>query len=115
MLAVRWVVFAVGPWLLVIAGAFVWWASYHLLAPLFMPLTAYSFSGGQWTIFAERNFGWPINVGYSAALASAASWLGRQFTFGRSIALFIGLALAVSLSVHGLMAALGYHYWYDGP
>jgi hypothetical protein len=115
MLVGRWMLFALGPWLLLVLGVFVWWGSYYFLAPLFVPLSAYSFSGGQWTAFAEQHLGWPINIGYSVFLASVTTWFGRRSTIGRSVGLFLVIALIASLGVHGLMAALGYDYWYDSP
>jgi len=115
MLAARWLFFALGPWLLMFAGVFVWWASYYFLAPLFIPFSAYTFSGGRWTVFAQENLGWPINIVYSAVLASVGTWLGRRFAFGKSVALFAAIVVITSLTLHGLMAALGYDYWYDSP
>jgi hypothetical protein len=98
-----------------IGGLVVWWASFYFLAPLLLPFSAYTFSGGQWTIFHEENLAWPVNIGYSLLLASTATWFGRQLTFGRSLALFTALAIGTSLTVHGVMAVLGFDYWYDSP
>ena len=86
-----------------------------MLAPVFLPFSAYAFSGGQWTVFADSKLGLPINIGYSAVLALAGVWLGRRLSFGKATAVFAALVLGASLLTHGTMAALGFNYWYDSP
>ncbi len=114
-LIARWFLYTLAPWALIVAGAFVWWASFYLLAPVFLPLSAYSFSGGQWTVFADSRFGLPINIAYSAVLALVAVWLGRRLALGRATAVFAALTIGAALLTHGVMAALGFDYWYDSP
>ena len=114
-LGVRWLVYAVGPWGLLILAISTWFTTMYIVAPLFLPFSAYSFSGGAWTIFSEAQWGMPINITYSAALASVATWLGRRLSFLKSLGLFCVLAILVALLVHGAMAVLGYDYWYDSP
>jgi hypothetical protein len=88
---------------------------FYILAPLLVPFTAYSFPSGQWNIFALERLGWPINIGYSAVLALAATWLGRKLPFWKALALFALLVLLASAVVHVAMATLGYQYRYDTP
>jgi len=114
-LSVRWLLFTASFWAITAAGVYVYWASAYVLAPLFLPFSAYEFSGGQWTVFSEKSLGWPINIVYTVVLALAATWLGRRLTLGKSVALFALVVVVASLSVHGLMAAIGYSYWYDTP
>ena len=111
----RWLVFAAGPWLILVLGVYAWWASWYLLAPLLLPFTAYSFPGGQWNVFSEERFGWPINIGYSALLASGATWLGRRLTFWKALVFFALVLVLAALVVHLAMATLGYKYRYDSP
>ena len=114
-LAGRWLLFAVGPWAMLMGGIYLWLGTLYLLAPLVLPFTAYTFSGGQWTVFSERHLFWPINIAYSVVLASATTYLARRVRFWRSVGLFCLIALLAAMAVHGLMAALGYDYWYDSP
>src|SRR5438128_1364009 len=111
----RWVVYAVGPWLLMTVAIYVWWPSMYITQPLFIPLSAYTWSGGRWTILSTQELGWPINAGYSVVLAFAAVWVGRNLTFARSLGIFVLLLLALSFAIHGLMLGLGFEYWYDSP
>lgn len=107
--------YAVGPWALLILAIYTWFMTMYILAPIFLPFSAYSFSGGAWTIFSEKQWGMPINIAYSAVLASLATWLGRRLSFLKSLGFFCLLAILIALLVHSAMALLGYDYWYDTP
>ncbi len=115
ILTIRWLALAAGPWIIMVVGFYLWWASLYLLAPLFLPFSAYAFSDGQWTVFSEDKLGWPINITYSAVIALAATWFGRRQSFWKAVALFAAIVVVASLALHGLMAALGYRFWYDSP
>ncbi len=114
-LSARWLTYAVGPWLLMIAAVWIWWPSMYMTQPLFIPFSAYTWSGSQWTIFSERQLGWPINIGYRALLAVASVWLTRNLSPGRSAAVFLAVLVALALVVHGVTRLLGLQYWYDSP
>jgi hypothetical protein len=114
-LGIRWVLYAAGPWVLLILAISTWFMTMYVLAPILLPFSAYTFSGGAWTIFSDKQWAMPINIAYSAVLASIATWLGRRLSFLKSLGLFFLLVTLIALAVHGLMALLGYDYWYDSP
>jgi hypothetical protein len=98
-----------------IAVGWIWWPSMYVTLPLFVPFSAYAWSGSEWTIFSEQQLGWPINIGYSAMLAIVSVWPTRNLSIGRSVAIFLAAVVALAILVHGVMRFLGFHYWYDSP
>jgi hypothetical protein len=114
-LIARWLVFAVAPWGVLLLAVMAWWVSWYYLAPLLFPFTAYTFSGGQWTVFSLDRMGWPINATYSVLVAIAATWLGRSLTLSKAIAVYLATLVGVALAIHAVMLGLGYRYWYDTP
>jgi hypothetical protein len=111
----RWLIYAAGTWLLMLLAAVIWWPSVYVTQPLFIPFSAYTWSGEYWTVFSDERLGWPVNIAYSAVLPFIAVWLSRNLTLAKSAAVFLSLVLLISVAVHGLMHLLGFHYWYDGP